>query len=211
MNPVKITIYSDYIWPFCYIGKGIVERLKQEFAIIDEWLPFEIHSDTPPEGVLWKDYFPGMNPEAFFRQLDARGKKMGVRFGPQPLMSNSCMAMQGGEFAKDNGKYDAYHEAVFRAFFTDCKDIGNRSVIIEIARGIGLDTAELDAALERNTYLHRLQAATREAKANGFSAAPTFVIDGYGSISGAQPIDTFRTILCELQKPTKQEMLTFKN
>jgi hypothetical protein len=97
---------------FCYIGKGIVERLKQEFTIIDEWLPFEIHPDTPPEGVLWKDYFAGMDPEAFFRQLDERGRKMGVRFGPQPFMSNSRKAMQGGEFAKEHGKYDAYHEPV---------------------------------------------------------------------------------------------------
>ena len=87
-----------------------------------------------------------MNPEAFFQQLDERGEKMGVRFGPQPLMSNSRLAMQGGEFAKDHGKYDVYHEAVFRAFFTDCKDIGDRSVILEIAGEVGLDATALDAA-----------------------------------------------------------------
>ncbi len=152
-----------------------------------------------------------MNPAAFFRQLDQRGQKMGVRFGPQPLMSNSRMAMQGGEFAKDHGKYDAYHEAVFRSFFTDCKDIGDRSVILEIARGIGLDAAALDAALEDNTYLHRLQATTRAAKASGFSAAPTFVIDGYGAISGAQPIEQFRTILRGVEKVTKHEPLVTVN
>ena len=64
MDPVKIVIYADYIWPFCYIGKGIVERLKQEFSIIEEWLPFEIHPDTPPEGARWKDYFPGTGADA---------------------------------------------------------------------------------------------------------------------------------------------------
>ena len=136
-----------------------------------------------------------MKSEAFFRQLDERGQKMGVRFGPQPLMSNSWMAMKGGEFAKNHGDHDAYHEAVFRAFFTECKDIGDRSVILEIAHDVGLDATALDAALEGNLYLPRLQETTATAKANGISAAPTFVIDGYGSISGAQPIDTFRTIL----------------
>jgi len=180
--------------------------LKQEFTIIDEWLPFEIHPDTPPEGVLWKDYFPGMNPEAFFRQLDERGKKMGVRFGPQPLMSNSRMAMQGGEFAKEHGKYEVYHEAVFRAFFTDCKDIGDQEVILDLAKGVGLDAVALDAALESNIYLPRLQSTTRKAKTNGFSAAPTFVIEGYGSISGAQPTDTFRNILRGLKKGTNPEL-----
>ena len=174
--------------------------MKQEFPIIDEWLPFEIHPDTPPEGVRWKDYFPGMNLEAFFRQLDDRGQKMDVRFGPQPLMSNSRMAMQAGEFAKDHGHYDPYHETVFRAFFTDCKDIGDRSVILEIVRYVGLDAAALDAALASNLYLRRLQKTTSEAKANGISAAPTFVIDGYGTISGAQSIDTFRRILRRVAK-----------
>ena len=185
--------------------------MKQEFKIIDEWLPFEIHPDTPQKGVFWKDYFPGMDAEAFFRQLDERGQKLGVRFGPQPLMSNSREALEGGEFAKEHGRYDAYHEAVFRAFFTECKDIGNRSVILELAKNVGLDADALDAGLESNIYLPRLQAITREAKANGFSAAPTFVIDGYDSISGAQPIDTFRTILRGVEKGTKLEPLATMN
>ncbi len=148
-----------------------------------------------------------MKPEAFFRQLDARGRKMGIRFGPQPLMSNSRMAMQGGEFAKVNGQYDAFHEAVFRAFFTDCRDIGDRSVILDLARKVEFDADALEVALERSIYLPRLQAATRMAKANGFTAAPTFVIEGYGAISGAQPTDTFRNILRGLEKGPKHAPL----
>jgi len=123
---------------------------------------------------------------------------MGVRFGPQPLMSNSRIAMQGGEFAKDHGKYDAYHEAVFRAFFTDCRDIGDQKVILDLAKDVGLDVVALRVALEGGIYMPRLQEVSRMANNNGFSAAPTFVIDGYGPISGAQPIDTFRTLLRRL-------------
>jgi len=136
---------------------------------------------------------------------------MGVRFGPQPLMSNSRMAMQGGELAKEHGKHDAYHEAVFRAFFTNCKDIGDQKVILDIAKRVGLDAVVLDAVLERNTYLPRLEETTKKAKANGFSAAPTFVIDGYGSISGAQPIDTFRKILRGAENATHPEPLVTVN
>lgn len=152
-----------------------------------------------------------MNPEAFFRQLDARGKEMGVRFGPQPLMSNSRMAMEGGEFAKEHSKYEPYHKAVFRAFFSDCKDIGDRAVILEIARSVELDTDALTTALERSIYLPRLQATTQKAKTNGFSVAPTFVIEGYGSVSGAQPIDTFRKILRGVEKVTDPEPLATMN
>lgn len=173
--------------------------MKQEFPIIEEWLPYEIHPDTPQEGVLWADYFPSMNPEAFFRQLDGRGKKMDVRFGPQPLMSNSRQALEGGEFAKEHGRYEEYHEAVFRAFFTDCKDIGNREVILDLARSVGLDAEALNAALEAKTYLPRLEETTRMARNSSISAAPTFLIEGYGSLTGAQSIETFRAALREVE------------
>lgn len=141
-----------------------------------------------------------MNPETFFQQLDDRGRKMGVRFGPQPLMSNSRMAMEGGEFAREHGRYEAYHEAVFRAFFTDCLDIGDRAVILGMARTVGLDTDQLTTALESGIYLPRLEVTTRNAKMRRISSAPTFIVDGYRDITGAQPIDTFRTILRDVEK-----------
>lgn len=169
--------------------------MKREFAINDEWLPFEIHPDTPQAGVFWRDYFPGMNPEAFFQQLDNRGKAMGVRFGPQPLMSNSRMAMEAGEYAKDHGRFEAFHGAVFKAFFTECLDIGNRMVILDAARSVGLVADELDAALDNGIYSPNLERTTKEAKRSGISSAPTFVIEGYGTVTGAQPFDTFRSIL----------------
>ena len=92
---------------------GIVEQLKGEFEIHEDWLPYEIHPDTPPEGVLWENYFNGMQVDQFFSRLDMRGKELGVRFNLQPLMSNSNLAMQAGEFARDRGVYGRYHAAVF--------------------------------------------------------------------------------------------------
>ena len=185
--------------------------MKQEFTIIEEWLPFEIHPDTPQTGVLWKDYFPGMNPNLFFQQLDARGKKMGMRFGPQPLMSNSRMAMEGGEFAKKHGRFDAYHEAIFKAFFTDCLDIGDRKVIRDVARSAGLDADKLEAALEAGLYFPRLEDTTGKAKTSGINSAPTFVIEGYGTVTGAQPFDTFQSILRNVETKTDNDPIATFN
>ena len=178
--------------------------MKQEFPIIEEWLPYEIHPDTPPTGVLWEDYFPGMNSQSFFQQLDTRGKTLGVRFGPQPLMSNSRKALEGGEFAKGHGRYDAYHEGIFKAFFTDCMDIGDRDVILDVARGAGLDADELRVALDADTYLPRLAETTRLARNNWVRAAPTCFIKGYGTITGAQPMETFRAAFLEAQRKERE-------
>ena len=141
-----------------------------------------------------------MDPEEFFRGLDARGKKHGIRFGPQSVMSNSREALEGGEFARDQGRYGDYHEAVFRAFFTDCRNIGQREVLLELAQDVGLDAAAFNEALESGAYLPRLQETTRLARASGIKVAPTFVIDGHTRITGAQPIETFRATLRKTQE-----------
>ncbi len=179
---------------------GIVEQLKNEFEIEEKWLPYEIHPDTPPQGVLWEKYFQGMNTEQFFSRLDIQGKQLGVRFNLQPLMSNSNLAMQAGEFARDNGLYEQYHTAVFKAFFTDCKDIGDFQVIGGIISSLGLDVDELKIALAKNTYTPLLEQTKRRAAENMVTAAPTFLIEGGGKITGAQPLETFRE---ELRKVLK--------
>ena len=145
--------------------------------------------------MLWAEYFPGMNPEQFFQQLDVRGRDMGIRFGPQMLMSNSRKALEGGEFAKKHGKYEAYHETIFHAFFTDCKDIGKQEVILEAAGKVGLNTEILNDALDNHTYLSNLKKTIQMARNNMVTAAPTFIINGQETITGAQSIGIIRAAL----------------
>lgn len=140
-----------------------------------------------------------MNPEAFFQQLNARGNPMGVRFGPQSLLSNSRKAMECGEFAKQHGRFEAYHDAVFHAFFTDGQNIGDQGVLLAIARAIGLDTVELSTALDSGLYLPRVRETTVEAQGLGIRSVPTFIIEDYGTVTGAQPTDTFRNILHKVE------------
>ena len=179
---------------------GIVDRLKDEFEIHDKWLPYEIHPDTPPQGVLWETYFKGMNVEQFFSRLNIQGKQLGVRFNLQPLMSNSNLAMQAGEFARDRDAYAPYHAAVFKAFFTDCLDIGNFQVVSNIISSLGFDPAELEKTLREGKYIPILEKTKKSAAANMVTAAPTFLIEGGPKITGAQPLDTFREELRTVQK-----------
>ena len=123
-----------------------------------------------------------------------RGEKLGVRFGSQTLLSNSRKAMEGGEFAKEAGQYEAYHEAIFKSFFTDGRDIGDREVILRAARSAGLNENNFKAALDNHTYLPHLEKTSQLAKQNGINVAPTFIIKGYGKITGAPSIDRFRNV-----------------
>lgn len=136
-----------------------------------------------------------MDAAAFLRDLDRRGRELGTRFGDQPLMANSREALEAGEFAKEHGNYHAFHDAVFKAYFTDGLNIGDRSVLLEIAADTGLDPKALGEALNAKAYLPRLEQTTRSAREAGVTAAPTFFIEGYGKIIGAQQESVFRSAI----------------
>lgn len=177
--------------------------MQQEFAgeltIEDEWLPYEIHPETPVGGVRLDEYFPGMNTALFFEEINQRAKRYDLLFGPQEVMSNSRLALMGGELAKEHGRYHEYHEAVFKAFFTDCKNIGEMNVLLEAARKCGLDEDAFTQALEQGVYLDKLKETTQKARDNFVNAAPTFVIEGHGNVTGAASLDSFREIFRKLQ------------
>jgi predicted DsbA family dithiol-disulfide isomerase len=195
MKPIRIDIYSDYICPFCYIGKGIMDRLGQEFALEAEWLPFELHPKTPLEGIKWGDVYQGMNYENFFNNMTGRGEEAGIRFNPQPLMYNSRLALQAGEHAKEQGRHEAFHDAVFRANFIHGRNIGELGVILELGAGAGMDAAGLEHALRSGRHEARLAQVAELAKAGRIGSAPTFDIQGHGRIIGPKPLEVFRAAL----------------
>jgi len=137
---------------------------------------------------------------AFWSQLNLRAESMGIHFGPQELMSNSSKAMQAGEFAKLHDRYEGYHGAVFNAFFTDCKDIGDTRVVLDIAQSIGLDVLALKKELNAGSFKPVLAETTQAARSNMITSAPTFIIDGQTTITGAEPIENFRAVLNRYQK-----------
>lgn len=114
-------------------------------------------------------------------------------------MSNSNLAMQAGEFAREKGLYEPYHEAVFKAFFTKCLDIGNIITISDIIASLGLEPSELEKALQNNPYTRILEETKKQAAVKMVTAAPTFFIQGGKQITGAQPIEAFRAALNELK------------
>jgi predicted DsbA family dithiol-disulfide isomerase len=188
-------IFSDYIWPYCYIGKGIVDKLKQEFEIIDEWLGFEIHPEFPAEGMLWAERFPERDIHAMYDNLRLAGAPYGITFCDRTRTSNSRQALEAGEFARDQGKDHLFHDRIFKTFFEEGQDIGRLEVILQIGAEIGLNTGELAEALKDGRYLDRLEQVQAEARLKVIRSVPTFIINGSERIVGAQPLNKFRAFL----------------
>jgi predicted DsbA family dithiol-disulfide isomerase len=169
--------------------------LKKEYAIADNWVSYELHPETPPAGVLLSERFKGYDLSSFYEQLNARGLEVGIVFGNRTLLSNSKSALMASEFARDLGRYDAFHENIFRAYFTDGMDIGNLDVIAAVAGKSGLEEKEIRGAVVDGRYLSHLNEAKKEGQLINLTGVPTFIIGNKYKIVGAQPIDVFRNLL----------------
>ncbi|MDM8557076.1 DsbA family protein [Desulfococcaceae bacterium HSG7] len=177
------------------MGKGLVDEFRDEFNIEDEWLPYELQPETPPQGRLLTDKFRPHEITAMFENLRQRGERYGMVFNDRERSSNSRLALSAGEFAREAGCFEEFHENVFRAFFTDLKDIGRPDVILEIASESGLDPEKLKPVLSEGLCQDRLDTAMTEARRLGIRAIPAFVFENDRIIVGALPPETFRKAL----------------
>jgi len=149
--------------------------------------------------VLLTEHLPHINWEEMYDGLQVSGAQYGIEFGRVKILSNSRMVLEAGEFARDHGRFELFHEEAFRSYFTDIKNIGSMDVIMEIAENVGLDSAALQQALNKKQYLSRLEDVTLQAGRNGINSAPVFIIENETVITGAQPVEVFRKVLGEVQ------------
>ncbi len=144
-----------------------------------------------------------------FENLRRRGARYGMVFNDSDRVSNSHLALLAGEFAQDVGRFEEFHENVFRAFFTGLKNIGRLDVILEIASNSGLNPKKLKPALCEGRQA-RLYAAASEARRLGILSIPAFAFENDKIIVGAQPPEIFRKALESIQNGTYMNPLKEK-
>ena len=167
---------------------GIVEKLKTEFDFEEEWVNYELHPETPKSGVMIAEKFPDLDLEKFRSGLNSRGEQYSLRFGDFNVISNSSMALQIGELAREQGCYSRYHEKMFQSYFQDCKDIGDMQVVIEVAKKCGIDEGLTRETLESGRFAPTIERARMEATELGIKAVPTFIINDETRLVGALPL-----------------------
>jgi predicted DsbA family dithiol-disulfide isomerase len=149
-----------------------VERLQREYPVKVEWSPFELHPETPPEGRV-RQPRPGAN------RAEEVARAAGLVLRSPPISANSRLALEASEFAREAGAaaFDRFHRAVFRAYFEDGRNIGDREVLVDIARAAGLDGDALLSALTDRRYRAVVDEGIQWAAASGLTSTPTFIFD----------------------------------
>ena len=141
------------------------------------------------------ELFRQADTDRMMEHLRTMGASFGITFADRPFLSNSRPALIAAELARERGRFQPVHEAIFSAYFSQGLDIGDLDVLSGIVEDAGLDAAMLTSAIRNNTYASRLQEAQQRAAKAGVTGVPTFVLADRRVIVGAQPLDVFRKAL----------------
>ena len=163
--------------------------MKRDYGVDLEWKAYELRPGLPPEGIPRTPKVGEMN--GFLPHLSERADEMGLKLKRSPIVPCSRLALEVAEYAKEQGKFDQFHVAVFKAYWEEVKNIGLRSVIREIVRECGLDAGEVDRCLDEGRYTQTIKTQSEEAKGSGINGIPAYIVGGF-LIEGVQPYEFFQ-------------------
>ncbi|RSK55276.1 DsbA family oxidoreductase [Bacillus canaveralius] len=205
---MKIEVWSDFVCPFCYIGKRRLEAALAEFPHKDqveiEFKSFELDQNAPRNSgesiheSLAAKY--GMTVEEA-KQANAnvgqQAASVGLTFNFDSMKpTNTFDAHRLAKFAKYHEKEAQLTEKLLNAYFTDSKDLSDFETLADIAAAVGLDRQEaVNALQDHNAFANEVRIDESIAQQYGISGVPYFVINSKYAISGAQPTETFTSAL----------------
>ena len=203
---MKVEIWSDFVCPFCYIGKRRFEEALAELPFKNDvevvYRSFELDPRAErnvPYGVnemLAKKY--GMSVEQARQSnaaVAAQAKQVGLAYVDDRVVTNTFDAHRLAHFAAERGKGAEMTERLLYAYFTEGKHIGDRETLADLAAEVGLDRGAAAAALADDAFAEAVRADENDGAALGIRGVPFFVIDRKYGISGAQPTATFADAL----------------
>ena len=160
---------------------NLLEAINYDYNI-------EIHPDTPSEGRSIHELFPAHMVQGMYENLNQMGTTLGLKFVAQDRLSNSYSAILLGEYIHLHHpeQESRYHDAVFKAYFSEGKDIGQLDILSDLLVELGIDPKVLPTALNDVASQTRMQENAQAATANGVTGTPTFFI-GPERVVGAQP------------------------
>jgi predicted DsbA family dithiol-disulfide isomerase len=166
------------------------ERLKQAYDIAARLVHFPLHPETPLEGRSMAELYAGRNvdPEAMYRRMKGLMDQEGLPYGQRTHSYNSRLAQELGSWAETQPGGSALHDALYRAYFVDARNICDVDVLLDIVTSVGLSVEEARAVLAERRFKDAVDADWARAHALGVTGVPTFVAAGYGVV-GAQPYE----------------------
>lgn len=203
-HTIQVDIWSDIACPWCYIGKRKFETAVDQFRsqggdveviyhsyLLDPSMPVD-YEGSQIDYLAGRKGMPVEQVKEMSDRISGIAAAVGLHYDfEHQIMTNTVLAHQLIHFAKEHGKQAEMKERLFAAYFVEGKHVGKVDALADLADEVGLNRAEVVAALESGTYLPAFEADIAKAREYGITGVPFFVLDGKYGISGAQDPTTF--------------------
>lgn len=199
-----VDVISDFVCPWCYIGKRSLDALRAEVEIETRWHPYLLHPDLPAGGIDRRELIRAkFGSEDRARELGraveeaARAAGLFLDLGAVKRIPDTRDAHRVMRWAGGQGAADALAEHLFAAHFVDGRDIGDPEVLADLAALSGLDRALVLELLSGDADRAAVQAQADHARDMGINGVPMMVFNRRLAVVGAQPVEGLREALVQ--------------
>ena len=188
---MKITVFYDYICPFCYLTAMRLDTLSDEFDLEIDWKGVEIHPEFPAEGKKISRSIKSLNRVAIMRDT---ALEEGDEIKLPGFVTNSRLSLEASEFAKTMNRFREFHHGIYEAYFHEGQNIGDIKIILDVGQRASLEKAELEECLKNRATYEIIEENKKEANERSVMGVPTLFLESF-PVHGDQSIETLRQLI----------------
>ncbi|MFB6273233.1 MAG: DsbA family oxidoreductase [Salinibacter sp.] len=200
-----IDVYADIACPWCYVGRARLKQALDQRPDLDvtlRWRPFQLQPDLPPEGrdfrsVLEQKFGDWDRAQQMFDRIRQLGDDEGLTFDFEGIdvAPSTADAHRLVLWAQDRDDGEAMATVLFRAYFSEGRNVSDQEVLVRCADEIGLDPEAARALLAGAEYADEVRASQQKAQRQGITGVPCYVFGGEHAVMGAQSVEAFTEAL----------------
>jgi predicted DsbA family dithiol-disulfide isomerase len=200
----SITVFSDYVCPFCYLGRHSLEQYQETRAepLEIEWHPFDLRAQKRnPDGTIDHAVDDGKDDD-YYEQAKENVRRLQEEYDVEMDLEiatdvDSLPAQVASVRVKEEYPYETWLDfdwGVFEALWTEGRDIGDVDVLADVAEAAEVDPEDVREAVADDDLRERVRALFDEAHQQGVTGVPTFAYDGYGARGAVPPAQLKRLV-----------------
>jgi predicted DsbA family dithiol-disulfide isomerase len=203
---LTIDIVSDVVCPWCYVGEKRLEAALADEAgpVVVRWRPYQLDPTIPEAGLdraeyMAKKFGNSGRLQSVHDNLTRLGAELGLPFAFDKIKRspNTLDAHRLIRWAATAGVQAEVVDRLFKAFFVEGRDVGDRKVLVELAGECGLDAGQVEKALADGADADLVRAEIEEAQTMGVSGVPFFIFGGRVGVPGAAEPSVLRQAIAQ--------------
>ena len=201
----RITVYSDYVCPFCYLGRRSLGRYRDERSapLAVDWHPYDLRAQKRgPDGEIDHSVDDGKD-EDYFEAVRENVADLRERYDADEMLAidavpevDSLEAQLVSLAVEEShpAAWPAFDQAVFDALWVDGRDIGDPTVLVDLAEATDVPAETVRSALRNTDLRERLHGQFDRARARGVTGVPTFAYGDYVARGAVPPAHLRRLV-----------------